>query len=114
MYSALDNKILAQWTGHGSLESIETIDLEKWVETHPYSASLQYLLAKKYALVGSPLFQEQVQNTTSYFPTALHLHQILQEHEKDTIADPLDDKGTNLISEQCAQFKEPIETIDLA
>ena len=92
MYSALDNKILAQWTGHGSLESIETIDLEKWVETHPYSASLQYLLAKKYALVGSPLFQEQVQKTTSYFPTALHLHQVLQEQKEDTIAAPLDAK----------------------
>lgn len=46
MTSALHNKILAQWTGHGSLESIETTDLEKWVQTHPYSASLQYLLAK--------------------------------------------------------------------
>ena len=55
-----------------------------------------------------------MQKTTSYFPTALHLHQILQEHEKDTIADPLDDKVTNLISEQFAQFKEPIETIELA
>jgi hypothetical protein len=114
MPSALHNKILAQWTGHGSLESIETADLEKWVETHPYSASLQFLLAKKYALVGSPLFQEQVQKTTSYFPTALHLHQILQEQEEDTIAAPLDDKVTNLISAQFAQFKEPIETIELA
>ena len=114
MPSALHNKILAQWTGHGSLESIETADLEKWVQTHPYSASLQFLLAKKYASVGSPLFQEQVQKTTSYFPTSLHLHQILHEKEEDTIAAPLDDKVTNLISEQFAQFKEPIETIELA
>ena len=114
MPSALYNKILAQWTGHGSLESIATADLEKWVQTHPYSASLQYLLAKKYALIGSPLFQEQVQKTTSYFSTALHLHQILQAQEEDTIAAPLDDKVSSLISEQFAQFKEPIETIELA
>jgi len=114
MPSALHNKILAQWTGHGSLETIETGDLEKWVQTHPYSASLQFLLAKKYALVGSPLLEAQVQKTTSYFPTALHLHHILQEQEEDTIAAPLDDKVTNLISEQFAQFKEPIETIELA
>jgi DNA-binding SARP family transcriptional activator len=117
MPSALHNKILAQWTGHGSLESIEIAALEKWVQTHPYSASLQFLLAKKYALVGSPLFQEQVQKTTSYFPTALHLHQILQEQDQvqDILVDDhLNEKVTNLISEQFTQFKEPIETIELA
>ena len=114
MTSALHNKILTQWTGHGTLESIETKALEKWVQTHPYSPSLQFLLAKKYELVGSPLFQEQVQKATSYFPSALHLHQILHEKQEDTIASPLDDKVTNLISEQFAQFKEPIETIELA
>jgi hypothetical protein len=114
MPSVLLNKILAQWTGHGSLESIETADLEKWVQKHPYSASLQYLLAKKYALIGSPLFQEQVQKTTSFFPTSLHLHQILQVLEEDPIASPVDNKVSSLISEQFAQFKEPIETIELA
>ena len=114
MPSALHNKILAQWTGHSTVESIETKDLEKWVQTHPYSASLQFLLAKKYELDGSPLFQEQVQKATSYFPSALHLHQILHKKEEDTIAAPLDDKVTNLISAQFAQFKEPIETIELA
>ena len=114
MTSALHNKILAQWTGHSTLASIETADLEKWVKTHPYSASLQFLLSKKYALIGSPLFQEQVQKTTSYFASALHLHQLLQEQEEDSIAAPLDDKVTSLISEQFAQFKEPIETIELA
>jgi hypothetical protein len=114
MTSAQHNKILAQWTGHVSLESIETIALEKWVQTHPYSPSLQFLLAKKYELVGSPLFQEQVQKATSYFPSALHLHQILHEKQEDTFASPLDDKVTHLISEQFAQFKEPIETIELA
>ena len=114
MTSAQHNKILAQWTGHGTLESIETTALEKWVQTHPYSASLQFLLAKKYELVGSPLFQEQMQKATSYFPSALHLHQILHDKQEDTIASPLDDKVSSLISEQFAQFKEPIETIELA
>jgi hypothetical protein len=114
MTSAQHNKILAQWTGHGTLESIETKDLLKWVQTHPYSASLQFLLAKKYELEGSPLFQEQVQKASSYFPSALHLHKILHEKQEDPIASPLDDKVTNLISEQFAQFKEPIETIELA
>lgn len=49
MLSTLHNKILAQWTGHSTLASIETADLENWVQTHPYSASLQFLLSKKYA-----------------------------------------------------------------
>ena len=59
----LHHKILSQWTGHNSLESIETDALEKWVQAHPYSASLQFLLAKKYALEGSPLYEVQVQKT---------------------------------------------------
>jgi len=117
MPSALHNKILAQWTGHGSLESIETAALEKWVEKYPYSASLQFLLAKKYALIGSPLFQEQIQKTTSYFPNALHLHQILQEQDQlqdILVEDQLNEKVTHLIAEQFTQFKEPIETIEIA
>jgi hypothetical protein len=44
----------------------------------------------------------------------LHLHQVLQEQEKDTVTAPLDDKVSSLISEQFAQYKEPIETIELA
>jgi len=114
MTSALHNKILSQWTGHSTLESIETAALEKWVQAHPYSASLQFLLAKKYELEGSSLFQEQVQKTTSYFPSALHLHHILKEQEEDTSSDPLNDKVTNLISEQLAQFQSPIDAKELA
>jgi hypothetical protein len=114
MTSALQNNILAQWTGHSSIESIETEALEKWVQAHPYSASLQFLLAKKYASIDSSLYQEQVQKTTSFFPSALHLHQILQDEEQDASSEPMNDKVTNLISEQFAQFKEPIETIELA
>jgi len=114
MTSALQNNILAQWTGHSSIESIETEALEKWVQAHPYSASLQFLSAKKYASIDSSLYQEQVQKTTSFFPSALHLHQILQDEEQDASSEPMNDKVTNLISEQFAQFKEPIETIELA
>ena len=114
MTSTLHNKILSQWTGHSTLEAIETVALENWVKAHPYSASLQFLLAKKYELVGSPLLQEQLQRSTSYFPSALQLHQIMQNEEEDIIASPLDLKVTNLISEQLAQFKEPIEKQELA
>ena len=114
MISALHNKILSQWTGHGSLESIETEALEKWVQAHPYSASLQFLLAKKYELEGSDLLAAQVQKTTSYFPSALHLHQILKDEQEDTIAETLDEKVTHIISEQLAQFKEPIASNELA
>ena len=114
----LHHKILSQWTGHNSLESIETDALEKWVQAHPYSASLQFLLAKKYALEGSPLYEVQVQKTTSFFPSALHLHQILSpqkslseaENENEEI---LNDKVTNILSAQLAEFQKPVDAKEL-
>ncbi len=121
MTSDLHQKILSQWTGHHSLETIETEALEKWVQAHPYSASLQFLLAKKYALIHSPLYEAQVQKTTSFFPSALHLHQILSNEEAqnelnhiqvDLQAD-LDDKVSHLLSEQFAQFQAPVDAKEL-
>lgn len=114
----LHHKILSQWTGHNSLESIETDALEKWVQAHPYSASLQFLLAKKYALEGSPLYEAQVQKTTSFFPSALHLHQILSPQKSLSEAENdnekiLNDKVTNILSAQLAEFQKPVDAKEL-
>ena len=50
----LINDIVKEWTGHASLEEVDTAVLEKCVEDNPYSPSLQFLLAKKYQLTASP------------------------------------------------------------
>ena len=106
MTHSVINSILFQWTGHSTLESIETSELEQWVTKHPYSPSLQFLLTKKYALANEPKFVTQLQKTTSFFPSALQLHQWLNNTEADLQASPMDEKLTNIISEQFAQFKD--------
>ena len=47
MSALMINDIVKQWTGHASLEAIETDTLEKFALDHPYAPSLQFLLAKK-------------------------------------------------------------------
>ncbi len=111
MTPSIINTILLQWTGHSSLEAIETKELEQWVDNHSYSPSLQFLLAKKYDLVKSPLLLSQLQKTRSFFPTTLQIHQLLKLEETDTISAPMDEKVSSLISDQLAQFKEPV-TLD--
>ena len=44
------NSILFQWSGHKSLESISTLELENLVLQNSFSPSLQLLLTKKYEL----------------------------------------------------------------
>lgn len=68
MTPTLLNNILLQWTGHSNLEAIETKELAQWVEKHPYSPSLQFLLAKKYDMANSPLLLAQLKKTASFFP----------------------------------------------
>ena len=108
MTPTLLNNILLQWTGHAHLASIETKELVALVEKHPYSPSLQFLLAKKYDMVNSPLLLAQLQKTTSFFPAALQIHQLLKLEETDTISAPLEEKLSAIISDQLAQFKEPV------
>ena len=114
MTATLINSILTQWTGHEALEAIETSELEQWVNKHPYSPSLQLLLAKKYEMVESPLLSTQLQKTSAYFPTNLQLHHLLHlEEEVDVLSAPIENKLTNIISEQLAQFKEPVAQEEL-
>jgi hypothetical protein len=113
MTPTLLNNILLQWTGHTHLEAIETMELAQWVEKHPYSPSLQFLLAKKYDMVNSPLLLTQLQKTTSFFPSAIQIHQWLKLEDTDTISAPMEEKLSSLISDQLAQFKEPV-TLDNA
>ena len=107
------NDIVKQWTGHASLEDIETDTLEKYAMEHPYAPSLQFLLAKKYDMVNSPLLLTQLQKTTSFFPSAIQIHQWLKLEDTDTISAPMEEKLSSLISDQLAQFKEPV-TLDNA
>ena len=106
MTHSVINSILFQWTGFSTLETIETSELEQWVNKHPYSPSLQFLLTKKYELANESQFVTQLQKTTSYFPSALHLHQWLSNKEEDVLSIPADDKLTSIVSEQFAQFKD--------
>ena len=108
MTSTLLNSILNQWTGHAALEAIETTELEQWVNKHPYSPSLQLLLAKKYEMVDSPLLTAQLQKTSAYFPHNLQLHHLMHLEEEDALSAPIENKLTSIISEQLAQFKEPV------
>jgi len=113
MTPTLLNNILLQWTGHSNLETIETKELAQWAEKHPYSPSLQFLLAKKYEMANSPLLLGQLQKTISFFPSALQIHQKLKFEDTDTISAPMEKKLSSLISDQLAQFKEPV-TLDTA
>jgi hypothetical protein len=66
--------IVQQWTGHASLEAIEIDTLEKYAIDYPYAPTIQFLLAKKYQMIASPLLEAQLCKATAYFPSSLHLH----------------------------------------
>ena len=104
---ALQN-LLTQWTGATNFESVETTVLEKINQEYPFSPSSNLLLTKKYQLEGSPLFETQLQKTTNFFPSALHLNQWIQTKASE-IAQQAPDKLSNLLSEQLAQFQEPVK-----
>jgi hypothetical protein len=104
------NTILLKWTGQDDLSNMETSVLENCVAENAFSPSLQLLLAKKYALEQSDKYAAQLQIASSYFPTALQLHQWLSNEEADTIAAPIEAKLNTLISEQLAQFNESVES----
>ena len=107
------NAILFKWTGQDNLSNIETSVLENCVAENTFSPSLHLLLAKKYALEKSDKYTVQLQKATSYFPSALHLHQLLSTEHSDTITAPIEAKLNTLISEQLAQFNESVESEQL-
>jgi len=99
--------LLEQWTGKTSFDEVETSSLEQATIDYPLSPSAHLLLSKKYQLIGSPLFESQLQITTCFFPSALQLHQWIHSNEMPfTHATP--DKLTNLLSEQLEQFQAPV------
>ncbi len=109
MTPSIINSILFQWTGHNSLDSISSAELENCIAENAFSPSLQFLLAKKYQAEHSPAYIAQIQKATPYFPSALQLHQILINTAEEQINAPIDEKLNNLISEQLAQFQEPVK-----
>jgi len=106
--------ILFQWSGHSNLASIPTAELEALVHANAYSPSLQLLLSKKYALEASLEYAPQIQKAVNYFPSALHLHQWLGNEAAEEVVAPNEEKLTSVISEQLAQFQEPLvsETLE--
>ncbi len=108
MTPSLINSILFQWTGYENLASISTAQLEQFVKDNAFSPSLQFLLAKKYEAEQSLEYGVQIQKATSYFPSALQLHHWLSNEEEDIITAPIEEKLNTIISEQLAQFQEPV------
>ena len=107
------NSILLQWSGHENLESISITELEALVKENAYSPSLQLLLSKKYALESPSEYAQQIQKAVNYFPSALHMHQWLGEDVLEDAIAPNEEKLNSLISEQLAQFQEPLVSEEL-
>jgi hypothetical protein len=107
------NSILLQWSGHENLESISITELEALVKENAYSPSLQLLLSKKYALESPAEYAQQIQKAVNYFPSALHMHQWLGEDVLEDAIAPNEEKLNSLISEQLAQFQEPLVSEEL-
>ena len=103
------NDIVKQWTGHASLEDIETDTLEKYAMEHPYAPSLQFLLAKKYQMIASPLLGKQLSKATAYFPSSLHLHCLMHHVAQTNEHAPADTKLNSILDQQVAQFNEDVD-----
>ncbi len=109
MRSIAIDDIVKQWTGHASLETIDTEVLEKCVEENPYAPTLQLLLAKKYQMNASPLLQSQLIKATAFFPSSLHVHFLMNltiEQDKNSLSDI---KLDTLLNEHIAQFNESVD-----
>jgi tetratricopeptide (TPR) repeat protein len=113
MKSSVINTILQNWTGQDDIQNTDVQVLEQVVKEHPYNASLQFILAKKYALIGSDKFKNQLQKTGSYFPSALQLRQSLVIDEQIENNQQVDEKLNSVVSAQLAQFKESVSTSQL-
>lgn len=103
------NDLVKQWTGHASLEDIDTDTLEKYALDYPYAPSLQFLLAKKYQMMASPLLDAQLSKTTAYFPSSFHLHCMMHQLAQNNENTPSDAKLNSLLDQQVAQFNEKVD-----
>jgi hypothetical protein len=113
MSALMINDIVRQWTGHASLEAIETEALEKYAMEHPYAPTIQFLLAKKYQLIASPLLTAQLYKATAYFPSSLHLHCLMNQVTQTEVNAPADAKLNSLLNNQVAQFNEEVDASDV-
>ena len=113
MSALMINDIVKQWTGHASLEDIETDTLEKYAQEHPYAPTIQFLLAKKYQLIASPLLAAQLYKATAYFPSSLHLHFLMNQLAQSEVNAPADAKLNSLLDNQVAQFNEQVDASDV-
>jgi hypothetical protein len=109
MSALMINDIVKQWTGHASLEAIETDTLEKFALDHPYAPTMQFLLAKKYQMIASPLLANQLFKATAYFPSSLHLHCLMNQVAQSEANAPADAKLNSLLNNQVAQFNEEVD-----
>jgi hypothetical protein len=109
MSAVMINDLVKQWTGHASLEAIETDALEKFAMDHPYAPSLQFLLAKKYQMIASPLLDAQLSKATVFFPSSLHLHCLMHQAGQTNEHAPADAKLNSLLDQQVAQFNEEVD-----
>lgn len=112
MSALMINYIVKQWTGHASLEDIGTDTLEKYALDYPYAPSLQFLLAKKYQMIASPLLDVQLSKAAAYFPSCLHLHCLMHQTIQPDVNAPADEKLNSLLNQQVAQFNETIDATD--
>ncbi len=113
MSALMINDIVKQWTGHASLEAVETEVLEKYAMEHPYAPTIQFLLAKKYQLIASPLLTAQLYKATAYFPSSLHLHCLMNQVAQTEVNAPADAKLNSLLNNQVAQFNEQVDASDV-
>jgi hypothetical protein len=113
MSALMINDIVKQWTGHASLEAIETEALEKYAMEHPYAPTIQFLLAKKYQLIASPQLAAQLYKATAYFPSSLHLHCLMSQLAQTEVNAPADAKLNSLLNNQVAQFNEQVDASDV-
>jgi hypothetical protein len=109
MSAVMINDIVKQWTGHASLESVDIDILEKYAMDHPYAPSLQFLLAKKYQMIASPLLDAQLSKATAFFPSSLHLHCLMNQVAQSDVHAPADAKLDSLLNQQVAQFNEDVD-----
>ena len=110
MSAAAIQILLEQWTGEKEWEAVDTETLERYVQDFPFSPGVQLLLTKKYQQTNHPSYLEQLKKTTPFFPSALHLHHSLLE-EADNVNEVVAEQKLNtVLTEQLAQFKEPLAT----
>ena len=103
------NDIVQQWTGQASMEAVDVNVLEQCALEHPYAPTLQFLLAKKYQMIASPLLAAQMLKATAYFPSSLHLHCLMNQVAQNDANAPADAKLNSLLNDQVAKFKEQVD-----